>query len=228
MAQNYTPSNLLWQDFLTLVTGLMGLEGQRTGSGVETLRGLCINQGVMLLQTVIDQYRVNHETVYQPQDLVAEGNASRGVKPPQSVIRSVFLAKTCNDQCTGTARCTRWDTDPWAWADRFALVQGKVAVNNNRGLFCPDPQGYTFYVYPEVFDCWLLSIHWDGLKVDFNPLDETPFDELMAGTVALYAKAQVAMEADHDHMAYDTFMRKFESQKKLCGLREREKTEAKG
>ena len=229
-APGYTPSNLLWGDFVTMVTQLTGLEGQRVGSGVENLRLLYIRQAVMQLQGAIDQYRVNHETVYQPQDFVTEGAASRFVKPPQSVIRNVFLYKTCTDARTGDAQAVRWDTDPWPWSDRFALVKGTVAVNNNRGRICIDPQGYTGYVYPEVFDCWLMSIHWDGLKLEFQDQDETPFDEATAGAVALFVKAHMKTEVqDREGLPmFQELMKEFRLQFPILNVREREKMQGKG
>lgn len=220
--------NYVWQDFVSAVTALLTVDAARVGSGIENFRTAIIRQAVIHLQTVIDQYRIGHETVYTPGDLITEGAASRGVKPPQSVIRTVHLVKTCVDG-QGDGKAVRWDTDPWPWESAHALVHGKIAVNNGRGLFCIDPQGYTFYVYPEVFDEWLLSVKWDGLKLDFGNTDETPFDEATVGAVASYVKAQIALEVERESgvQLYNTHMLNFTKQIPLLYVREREKSQMK-
>ncbi len=173
-----------------MVQSMMLTEARRKGSGFEDFRPAIIRQGVIRLQHLIEQYRVGHETVYQPQDFVLEGRASRGVKPPQSVVEDAFLYQTCRDPNTGISKASRFVVERWAWKDRYALTQGLVASNNSKAKLCFDPQGYTFYVYPFVADEWLFGLRWNGLKLDFNDLDETPFNEATAGAVAYFAMAE--------------------------------------
>lgn len=354
------PSNYLWGDFLTAVNGFLTVDAYRTGSNFDQFKLTQIRSALQILQTFIPQYQVGHETVYGPQDTVLEGRASRFVKPPQSIIRDIYLVKVGvgnnplpgwlsgpGDKCSqwpftsevlelfqgnqpldtdgpdfdndaddqpptltwtiasisgqasvqltssvanglalrqgitisGSASSflngaytvtaivsstvvtitlpapapssvtdtvatvtiipvptspirghvgMRWACDPWPWEDRFALVTGKVAVNNNRGRYCIDPQGYTAYIYPAVYDTWLMSVWWDGLKLEFNPGDETPFDEMTAVAVAFYLKAQIALEVQERIDLFDTYMKEFHANKSLCWLRERDKTQAKG
>jgi hypothetical protein len=236
------PQNYTWAQFVDAVLGMLTVDASRLGSGfleVTTVNGLrrlqagdyrlaMLRQGVIQLQGVMESYRLNHETLYLPStDLVTEGCASRGVKPPQSVIRDVWLAQIHTDATTGQQSCTRFPTRAWPWEDRFSLVNGKVPVNDGQGVFCIDPQGYTFYVYPEVFDCWMLSIHWDGLKLDFKDAEETPFDEATVGAVAEYVKAKISREVEHDTALHDSYMRTFGMAAQRIYTREREKSQMK-
>lgn len=80
-----------WGEFVGMVKDLMTVDSDRAGT--EAYVRAIIRQGTINVQQSIDEYRINHETVYQPQDLVREGRASKGVKPPQSVIKDVQLIK---------------------------------------------------------------------------------------------------------------------------------------
>jgi hypothetical protein len=221
------PSNYTWSQFLGAVYGLLTVDLKRVGSSFTTWKLAVIRQAVTQLQNLVEQYQVNHETIYGPQDTVLEGRASRFVKPPQSIIRNIYLAQTCQDQNSGDSKCNRWECDQFPWSDRFALVKGMVPLNAGRGKFAIDPQGYTAYVYPAVYDCWVLSVHWDGVKIDFQDAEETPFDEACAGAVAWFLKAHIALEVERSVDIFNSYMRQYEIAKRLCFGRERDKTQSK-
>lgn len=187
-----------WLEFKNAVITALGVDGVREGDAFKAQRDVFIRQGAKRLQDTIDEYRNGHETIYQPSDLVEEGNASRGVKPPESAIRDVWLAKICDADANGNQGCTRFPVDVMSWQDRFAMVNGTIPLNDNRGKFCIDPQAYTFYVYPRVFDCWLLSMFWDGLKLDFQDHELTPFTEAAASAVSYWVKRMIKLEVDND------------------------------
>lgn len=220
--ENYT-----WQEFLAAVGGFLTVDRNRSGSNFDSYKLQIIRQALHILQNLVEQYQLNHEIIYEPQDTVLEGMASRFVKPPQSVLRNIFLASTCQAD-NGTSQCRRFECEPFPWKDRFALVQGRIPLNSGRGKFAVDPQGYTAYVYPAVYDCWLMSVHYDGLKLDYKDNEETPYDEVTAGAVAWFLKAHIAMETEHNIEIFDRYMKEFDSAKRLCFERERDKTQTKG
>lgn len=230
-----TPTVYTWEQFVSAVQDLITVDAKRGGLGA--YRPAILRQAVIDIQRGIDEYRINHETVYQPQDLVEEGQCSHGVKPPQSVIRDVQLIRIATDLSgkpldtvpspqnywmawptvqgptlaanIGGPFCFRYPTEPWPWADRQALINGRIPVNSGIAKFCVDPQGYKFYIYPRVYDGWLLSMWWDGLKLDFQDEDHTPFDEAMAGAVALFVKAHISREVDKDLPMYESYMKSY-------------------
>lgn len=218
------PENLTWSQFVALVNGMLTVDSDR--SGVETYRLAQIRQGVIQLQTLIDGYRLNHETVYDPSDFVTEGHASRGVKPPQSANIEVSYCKLVEDS-NGVKRTHRHPTKPFDWSERFKLIHGRVAVNDGHALVSIDRQGYTFYIYPEVFDGFLVSMHWDGLKLDFKDDEETPFDEAAAGAVAEFVKGQIEREVNRDIAMHDSHMKTYSMKLPLLFTREKEKRELK-
>lgn len=194
------PQYLTWSQFYQLVIDRMGVHGVRVG--IEAQRRSIIRSGVIELQDLISNYVNGHETLYLPQDFVGEGHASRATKPPQSVIRDAYLCALITADADGNTLpnpfAIRYPLTPADWEDRMGLVNGYGCVNDGTGYIAIDPQGYTFYVFPEVFDNWLVSMFWDGRKLDFKDDEETPFDEPMANAVALYTLATLAREIDND------------------------------
>lgn len=90
--------------------------------------------------------------------------------------------------------------------NRYSLTnEGKIELNN-RPKYTVDPEGYTFYVYPEITGCSLLSMFWNGVKVNFADGEWTPFDEPMAMAVAEYVKAKIAREINHDLDSHNSYM----------------------
>ena len=198
---------MTWTAFSDLVETLLGIDKDRVGA--EAYTPAMIRQGVIELQMLVDGYKLNHETLYVPSDdLVLEGMASRGVKPPQSAIRDVWLCESWLDDDDDRTKSTRYLVERCNWQDRFSLIHGTADMSNGRGLYCVDPQGYTFYIYPGLdSDDWVVSMHWDGLKIDFADAEETQLDEACALAVAEFVKAKIAREIDHDTPTHDSYMR---------------------
>jgi len=210
-----------------MVVDRLGVEGVRKGAATALQRDKFIRDGVIKVQSIIPEFTVNHETLYRPEDLVVEGMASKGIKPPQSAINDAYLVKITTTDSDGNELAnpavSRFPLMQVAWADRFALVKGAPCVNDGIGCIAIDPKGYQFYVFPEVFDCWLLSMFWDGLKLDFKEDELTPFTEEMAGTVAHYVRAEIAREISKNMDEYRSFRQSFNEDKTLLFVNAREK-----
>lgn len=201
-----------WKEFTDQVTGMLTTDADR--AGIELYRPAILRQAVIRIQSLIPELRVGHEVIYYPSDLVVEGHASRGVLPPQAAIRDIWLVKLHQDGRS----CFRFQTMQWPWKDRFALVNGKVPINGGQSYFSIDPQGYEFMVFPQVFDCWLISLFYDGQKLDFQDGELTPFTEMMAGAVADYMKSEIKREVDTDLALKRDYMQSFQDKTSLLHL----------
>ena len=92
---------------------------------------------------------------------------------------------------------------------RYSLtMDGKIA-QNNRPKYCIDPEGYNFWVYPQVTGSRLVSMWWNGPKMNFQAAEYVPFDEPMALAVAEYVKAKISREINHDVESHDSYMKSY-------------------
>lgn len=177
---------------------LLPIEAQRVGVGstATDYRDSLIRQAVIELQRIIPGYRINHETIYYPGDLVQEGLAKRGTRPPQSIFKDLTIFRiNSSGECDA-----RHAGVPHDWNLRLELVHGSVCVNDKQCRFSMDPSGNrTFYIYPMPEDeNWLVSMFWDGQKLDFQDDEQVPFTEAAARAVALFVKANSASDVEDD------------------------------
>lgn len=200
------------------------------GTSGEDFFNSTLRQAVIHLQSICEQFRRNHETVYQMSDFVQEDKALRGVKPPQSIVRDVFMVRT-TDEGTADQVSQRFKSVTFDWKNRFDLVHGNEPVDDSRPRIAFDPEGYTFYLYPAPPEddeaCWVVSMNWDGLKFDFKDCDQTPFNEMMASVVADYIKAKIALDVERDVQKHDAYMGAFRQAKPLLIINAKETAELK-
>lgn len=187
-----------WSQFAAAVMGLLPIDSQRIGPTAGYIAQL-LRLGVIELQNYIPAYRKDHETLYQASDFVGEGFASRAALPPQAQPKDAFLVYyETNADKTPKSKCVRFPLDNYPWHDRMHLVHGHVAVNDGRGKICFDSHGETFYIYPPLRDGQNVSLFWDGMKINFQPDEQTPFDEQMTLVVADFLKMRLSREVDKD------------------------------
>ncbi len=217
-AKTYT-----WSQFTAAVTALLPVDSARIGS-IPALIGLWTRQAVIEIQRLIDAFRTGHETLYHASDFVLEGYAARATLPPQGKLRGSWLVIYDKDQ-NGKAlpNCKRHSLDSYDYGNRMALVHGKVAVNDGRGVICIDPQVRYFYVYPGVKDCQAVSVFWDGIKTEFQPDELTPFTEAMTQVVADYVKSRIALEVDKDIPLSEKFNEMYKDGRGLLYVGEHER-----
>lgn len=193
---------MTWKEFKDQVDALLGEDANRMGA--ETLVPMIVRLAVLDAQRLVPRFRINHETVYYAGDLVVEGLASRGVFPPEAVVRDMYLCRK-NDDDDWVRHPVTWHD----WEDRYELTNGLVQANDGFAKVARDRSDYTFYVYPFVEDCQRLSVHWDGRKLEFKDDEETPFDERLSQPVADYVKARIFREFDRDIQGHDSFMKSY-------------------
>ncbi len=93
------------------------------------------------------------------------------------------------------------------WSGRNDLIYGTMCVNDLNGRITFDPNGLTFLVYPRLQEVnadglnEYLELNWDGIKIEFEDADPTPFDEQMTDTVAEFVQAKFARHVDRDLVA---------------------------
>lgn len=185
-----------WSQFTDAVLALLPEDATRMN--VEQLLPLWIRLCVIDIQNYVPVYRQGHEMLLNASDFVGEGYASRAAMPPQASFEQCFLVAYDRDaNGKPLANCQRHQTTPIDWSQRMELVHGRVAANGGP-VVCINPEAHNFYLYPAITDCQQLSVFWNGLKTEFNPDEQTPFDEQMTGVVADYCKAKIAIRVDKD------------------------------
>jgi hypothetical protein len=189
-----------WATFQAKVRENITVNASR--QNVQTFVTNTLRAAVISLQDYIPAYRKGHETVYHASDFVTEGYASKAVLPPQAQVQDAFLIDTSCDK--------RFPLAAFPWKDRFNLVNNHTSVNDGHGRIAIDPYAYTYFVYPEVKDCWVVSVNWDGLKLEFEDDEATPFDEPMALVVAEFIQAKIAREVNRDVALHNSYMQSFE------------------
>ena len=215
-----------WSQFVAEVKKLIPLEAQRKGVGSSADDFLLsyIRQAVIQLQNIVDAFRIGHETIYEISDLVQEGLALKGIKPPQSAIRNIVFFQRFNDHFD------RYESESYPWSKRSDLTGGHVPVNDNIAKVAIDPQGYSFYIYPtpKEGEEWAVSMTWDGKKLDFKDDELVPFTEQMALAVAYFAAANVALYSDEDSAKFDRYITMYEREKPRLFISAKENSEMKG
>jgi hypothetical protein len=111
---------------------------------------------------------------------------------------SIPQLNSISNVTTSIAKCTRFPLIDFAWSKRMDLVNGCAPVNDHRGFICFDPQGETFYTYPGIKDCQNVSVFWDGMKIQFQPDEMTPFSEQMTLVVADAVESRLRQTVDKD------------------------------
>lgn len=182
-----------WAEYVAEVKKLLPIEAQRVGVGDSASDYLTslIRQAVIDLQGIIPSFVVNHETIYYPQDMVREGLAMKLTKPPQSALRQVLVF-----QIDSTGKLFLFEAVPFPWEKRRHLFNGEVDVNDGKARYCIDPSGHTMHVCPMPEDNWMVSLIWDGKKLDFQDEEQVPFTERSALAVSYFVKAHTAPEVE--------------------------------
>lgn len=209
-----------WAEYVAEVKKLLPIEAQRLGVGSTDYLTSLIRQGVMDLQRVIPGYQINHETIYYPSDLVREGMAMRGVKPPQSAFKDLSLFRLDANLATDA----RYQGVSHAWKDRFDLIYGRTASNDGKARFSIDPEGYTFYVYPVPEDeTWCVSMFWNGQKMNFKDDEQVPFPEQSALAVSYFVLARTSSMVEDNLQQKLDYQRDYELQKPKLFIDDKER-----
>lgn len=212
-----------WSGFQAAVRALVPIDYARLGS-VPALIDLWTRICIIELQNLIPAYRANHETIFHASDFVLEGEACRATLPPQAKVKDAYLVvfDNCNSCQTSptnnTNTCKRFTLIDFDWANRMALVHGRVPSNGGRAVISFDPQSRTFYVYPGIKDCQVVSVFWEGLKVNFQPNELVPFTEQTTLVIADYLKARLTREVDKDIPMSESYMASYQEGRSLCYL----------
>lgn len=193
---------MTWGDFKAQVAKFLTVDNNR--GGISDLRENTLRQAVIDIQSLVPQFRLGHETVYTPSDLTEVGYASRGVKPPGSAIRKVIIARAY--MVVDERRVQRIECRPHDYRNNESMINGDLPVNGDAGFYAIDRYGYTFMVYPAIKEEMVVSLEWDGVKLDFQDDDWTPFNERMASVAAKLIKAEIARDVEKDIALHNSFM----------------------
>lgn len=198
-----------WSEFVGEVKKLLPIESQRVGVNATDYLNSLIRQAVIDLQRVVPGFCIGHETIYYKADMVQEGSASRFVLPPQCKFRDMTMFTDLDD-----GSCQRNPVKHFSWDDRFALIEGSVAVNSGVGFCSVDMAGKTAYVYPTPIDEeWNVSFFWDGTKLDFKDEEQVPLTEAAALAVSYFVKGHTSLEAEDNASSMSAYLALYAQQK---------------
>jgi hypothetical protein len=92
-----------------------------------------------------------------------------------------------------------------SWANRMELRHGANCTDGTSGLMAFNPNADEFWMSPvlrvgedEDGYEYELELNWDGVKLEWDDNDTTPFDEGAAAFVAEYVKAWLLRHVDQD------------------------------
>lgn len=91
-----------------------------------------------------------------------------------------------------------------AWDDRHSIIQGMTPLNDWLGRVSIDPQGSSFYVYPEIKELddngfsYQFELIWDGKKLEWEDGDTVPFVQADTLVVADFVKARMERQTKRD------------------------------
>lgn len=91
------------------------------------------------------------------------------------------------------------------WADRQQMINGVVCMEPFTGLISFNPNEGQFLVYPQLSvgvdannRTWQIEINWDGVKLEWDDNDPTPFDDAAIEAVAAHVQAWFHQYVDQD------------------------------
>lgn len=211
-----------WADFVAAVLVDLPVDNERIGvaTGDPSFLSHQLLYSVIDIQKMVPFYRAGHETVYGPDDLVLNGLASVGVLPNaegQCRPLDAYYKKT-GSQCVSQPFTT------YDWGNRFDLVCGNPRITNCQFLFTFDPWGKDFMVFPSVGNRHQVSLFWEGVKLEFEDADETPFEIDVVEAVALFVKAKIARLVDHDLAEASSYMGEYRQKRALLFVDTKERT----
>lgn len=209
-----------------------------------------IRQAIIDLQNFIPEFTKNHETIYYPLDFVSDGRASVGAMPPFGQIKSAWYY---NFDPKDFERKKRFRVVVMPWEQRFDMTTREMPdmLNSNYitltaasmsalamaetinmlkshsrehvGVMAISPQHDKFYAFPHIVGDWVLSIFWDGQKLDYREQELVPFDEEVAQAVACYVVARFAQYVERDAGRAEVFNKDYAIKRSLIYVRLKEK-----
>jgi hypothetical protein len=196
-----------WAEFNTAVRDLLPLDNARLG--VQTYIDKLIRQSVIEIQGLIPFYRVGHQTTYLAADFTDNGASSEADMDNSMQIQEAILKRVSDDDEPITVI---HELSPHAWEDRHEMILGSACLNDNMPRIAINPYGSQFLVYPKLEaapddgSTWSVILTWDGIKLEFEDADETPFDEPMALCVAEYVRAKIERESNKDLNMHNSYL----------------------
>lgn len=203
-----------------------------------------IRHAVIDLQQFIPSFRKRHETLYYPQDFAWDGSAARGVLPPFGKLQDCWLFNFNEKR--------HYPIHQFPWERRMELVHKHVGdiLNNpyvvltsaslaatntanilllqsglkrHVAVMAIDPQAETFYLYPQPAGEWVLSVNWEGQKLDFKDDEVVPFSDQEAEATADYVLHRIRLSLDRNVQESEFYAKSYGNKRQNLYLREQER-----
>lgn len=205
---------MTWQEFKTDVLTFMLVDADRLGT--TTFRDNIIRQAVIDMQRCVETYRLGHETVFDTDDLIVNGQASQGQLPDQANLRDSYVITVGN-------RCKQYQLQQYPWSNRNDLICGNMRMHRGQGWFAIDPQALTFLAWPAIREGEAIQLFWDGQKLSFQDSDTVPFGEAAAFAAHHMLQAYFEKNVNHDIKAFGVEMALFNKFKAKCYIDENDR-----
>ena len=179
-------------DFKVIVLDNLGPDAARTGQGLEQLRDRAIVNAMVDLQRFVKALRLHNIEGYTAAQLTLDGRCHTGslavgMRPTEWWIVSVADTDT------------RYRLDPYAYADRFDLINGLVP--DERYYHALSDDGIGFIIHPALkLGVTELEVVYEGIKTVWNNADvmADAWTAAEAEAVAEYTKARIIRSYDKD------------------------------
>src|SRR5215471_13058986 len=161
-----------------------------------------ILHAVVSIQKLVKFYQQGHESVYSQRELMMQGMASTGTLPQYDQARpgDAYYKRTGRT-------CVSQPLWPYDWGNRYDLICGNPRITNCQYFISIDPYGKQFTVFPSVDVDHQIQLQWSGVKTKFNDADTVMFEDDVIEAVALFCKARISLQVDHDINESNSFMR---------------------
>ncbi len=99
----------------------------------------------------------------------------------------------------------RYRLNDMEWGSRYSMTNGQVCIDPHVGLISFNPNDSTFLVYPQLSvgaddnnRTWQIEINWDGVKLEWDDNDPTPFDDAAVEAIAAHVQTWFHQYVDQD------------------------------
>jgi hypothetical protein len=141
-----------------------------------------------------------------------EGNVSIGQTLADNELENAWVISRGKDkQVTvdpGDGDPNRVPLVSYPWIHAQDLKHGNPAISDRSALISVSPLG-AFYVYPKIRDHEFIRMTYFKKTQSLADGDAVTFPEAMAKVIALFVKAKILREVDHDIRMHDSFLGEF-------------------
>lgn len=183
---------MTWVDFNTETRLYLTIHNRR--QGIQSLIDTLIKSAAIDLQTTVESLQVFHKDTLSSNDVTEDGFATYG-DLPAGQIRAARLVSYDPDT-------TDINEDKYLFLEQVShknwLEWASGFAEDGKGLIFIDAARRQFAFTPQLGTDAKLILEWEGVKMEFDDADETPFDARCALAASNYVLAHLTRTIDND------------------------------